>query len=98
MRTSYSSSDSCTWEHRQLTRSAIDLRLFLAPDLDGTRAGTTARTSDGDMVKVSRCTVHGMNNDMTQIGKHSGVLFLSALVTAQAMTAFMAWLTSTAVA
>ena len=48
----YSSSDFCTWDRRQLTRSAMDLPLGLAPDLDGTRAGTTAQTSDGDMVKV----------------------------------------------
>ncbi len=46
----YSSSDSCTCDRRQLTRSAIDLPLGLAPDLDGTRAGTTATTSCEGMV------------------------------------------------
>ena len=75
----YSSSDFCTWDRRQLTRSAMDLPLGLAPDLDGTRAGITAQTSDGDMVKVLKmqCAWRGQLQDTVicvLVGKHPGVL------------------------
>ncbi len=75
----YSSSDSCTWDRRQLTRSAIDLPLGLAPDLDGTRAGTTAWTPGEGVVKVFKmqCLWHEQVLDTFVCvwrGKHPGVL------------------------